>query len=104
MIRPRSHKAGKAESLFGDILKPFFDSIGQKPPICDGRSDIGFSRMRPSATKRDPSLWAFDLLHCGKTASLIAVCDEPPSGNSMPGAGAVYHIGRELAPPLFAHR
>jgi hypothetical protein len=27
MIRPRSHKAGKAESLFGDILKPFFDSI-----------------------------------------------------------------------------
>jgi len=29
MIRPRSHKAGKAESLFGDILKPFFDSIGQ---------------------------------------------------------------------------
>jgi hypothetical protein len=28
MIRPRSHKAGKAESLFGDILKPFFDSIG----------------------------------------------------------------------------
>jgi hypothetical protein len=30
MIRPRSHKAGKAESLFGDILKPFFDSIDQK--------------------------------------------------------------------------
>jgi hypothetical protein len=32
MIRPRSHKAGKAESLFGDILKPFFDSIGHEPP------------------------------------------------------------------------
>jgi len=30
MIRPRSHKAGEAESLFGDILKPFFDSIGPK--------------------------------------------------------------------------
>jgi hypothetical protein len=30
MIRPRSHKAGKAESLFGDILKPFFDSIDPK--------------------------------------------------------------------------
>jgi hypothetical protein len=32
MIRPRSHKAGKAESLFGDILKPFFDSIGRQLP------------------------------------------------------------------------
>jgi hypothetical protein len=32
MIRPRSHKAGKAESLFGDILKPFFDSIGHELP------------------------------------------------------------------------
>jgi hypothetical protein len=35
MIRPRSQKAGKAESLFGDILKPFFDSIGHLRLIVD---------------------------------------------------------------------
>jgi hypothetical protein len=59
MIRPRSHKAGKAESLFGDILKPFFDSIGQNekwrhsdrmsafPLIAAGKADVLQFRFVP---------------------------------------------------------
>jgi len=30
MTRLQPHHLGKAESLFGNILKPFFDSIGHK--------------------------------------------------------------------------
>ena len=34
------------------------DATGHEQPICDGRSNVGFSRKRPSAIKGDPSLWA----------------------------------------------
>jgi len=42
MIRPRPHRVGKAESLFVDNLKPFFDSIGPKAKLTDVRSYVGF--------------------------------------------------------------
>jgi len=33
MTRLRSHRVGKAESLFVANLKPFFDNIGQQPTL-----------------------------------------------------------------------
>jgi len=45
MTRLQPHHLGKAESLFGNILKPFFDSIGPELPRSIEKCYGGFLLM-----------------------------------------------------------